>query len=68
MNVTTNGVIIKWCVNVAATTTLSGGAGNNITLNNASNDFSTLAVINWNNVSLADANALDLGVSTIPAR
>ena len=66
LNVTTNGAITQsGTLNVAATTTLSAGAGNNITLNNASNDFSTVAVISGNNVSLADANALDLGASTI---
>jgi hypothetical protein len=66
LNVTTNGAITQsGALNVAATTTLSAGAGNDITLNNASNDFSTLAVISGNNVSLADANALDLGASTI---
>ena len=66
LNVTTNGAITQsGALNVAATTTLSAGAGNNIMLNNASNDFSTLAVSSGNNVSLADANALDLGASTI---
>ena len=66
LNVTTNGAITQsGALNVAATTTLSAGAGNNITLNNASNDFSTVAVISGNNVSLADANALDLGTSMV---
>ena len=48
-----------------ATTTLSAGAANNITLNNASNNFSTVAVNSGNNVTLADANALNLGTSTV---
>ena len=69
LNVTTNGAITQsGALNVAATTTLSAGAGNNITLNNASNDFSTLAVISGNNVSLADANALISERRRSPAR
>ncbi len=39
--------------------------GNNIALNNAGNDFSTVAVTSGNNVALTDATALDLGASTI---
>ena len=42
-----------------------GRPGNNITLNNAGNNFSTLAVSSGNNVTLVDANTLDLGASTI---
>ena len=51
-------------VNVAGTTTLAAGA-NDITLNNAGNNFSTVAITSGNNVTLQDANALDLGTSTV---
>ena len=49
---------------VGGTTTLTAGAANNITLNNA-NDFSTVSVVSGNTVVLNDINALDLGTSTI---
>src|SRR5204863_228733 len=39
--------------------------GNNITLNNAGNNFSTVGVTSGNNVNLRDANALILGASTV---
>jgi hypothetical protein len=50
---------------VAGTTTLAAGAGNDITLDSAGNNFSTVAITSGNNVTLVDANALDLGASTI---
>ncbi len=50
---------------VAGTTTLAAGAANNITLNNAANDFSTVGITSGNNVALTDANALDLAASTV---
>lgn len=51
--------------NVGATTTLTVGAGNNITLTNASNDFTNLAINSGNDVSITDANAISLSASTI---
>jgi len=51
---------------VAGTTTLDAGAGGTITLNNAANNFSgAVSVPSANNVALRDANALNLGASTI---
>jgi peptidoglycan-associated lipoprotein len=42
-------------------TTLAAGPANNITLSNAANDFSTVAVTTANNISLTDANDIALG-------
>src|SRR5262249_13945745 len=50
---------------VAGLTTLSAGAANNITLDSAGNNFSTVSVVSGNNVTIVDSNALDLGASTI---
>ncbi len=50
---------------VTGTTTLAAGAANNITLNNAANNFSTVGITSGNIVTLVDANALDLGASTV---
>src|SRR5678816_3792166 len=44
---------------------LAAGAANDITLNNASNNFSTVGITSGRNVTLVDSNALDLGTSTI---
>ena len=65
-SLTANGPITgSGTVVVGGTTTFTAGAANNITLNNAANDLSTVGIISGNNVSFADANALDLGTSTI---
>ena len=65
LTVTTNGAITdSGPLSVAGPTTLTAGAANNITLDNA-NDFSTVSVVSGNNVVLNDVNALDLGASTI---
>lgn len=50
---------------VAGTTTLTAGVANNITLANVNNDFSTVDVVNGNNISIRDTNALT--VESIPA-
>jgi len=64
--ITTSGALTQSGVlTVAGTTTLAAGSGNNITLNNAANDFATLAVTSGNNVSITDVNTLILGASTI---
>ncbi len=66
LNVTTNGALTQsGALTVAGTTTLVAGSGNDITLTNASNDFSTVTVTSGRNVALTDASALDLGASTI---
>ncbi|MCY2996416.1 MAG: autotransporter-associated beta strand repeat-containing protein, partial [Planctomycetota bacterium] len=46
---------------VTGTLTLSAGAAQNITLNNAANDFSTVAITGGRNATLVDQNALTLG-------
>ena len=65
LGVTTGGAITQsGALTVVGTTTLAAGA-NNITLNNAGNDFSTVAVTSGQNTNLRDANAIILGPSTI---
>ncbi|RBA23598.1 filamentous hemagglutinin N-terminal domain-containing protein [Herminiimonas fonticola] len=49
---------------VTGLTTLAAGSGNDITLNNAANNFSTVAIASANNASLRDTNALVVGTST----
>ncbi len=66
LGVTTNGALTQsGALTVSGVTTLAAGAANAITLNNAGNDFSTVAVTNGLNVALTDANALILGASTV---
>ncbi len=66
LGVSTSGAITQSGVlAVTGVTTLAAGAANDITLSNAANTFSTVAVSSGNNVSLADANAIILGASTI---
>src|SRR5208283_2183393 len=48
-----------------ATATFAAGSGNNITLNNPANDFTTVAITSGNNVTLDDANGIILGGSTV---
>ena len=50
---------------MAETTSLAAGAGNDITLNNPANNFSTVAVATGNNVTLSDTNGLNLGASAV---
>ena len=51
---------------ITGVTTLEAGAGNNITLNNASNNFSNAVIITTgNNVTLVDRDTIDLGASTV---
>jgi hypothetical protein len=64
LNVTTGGALTQsGAVTVAATTTLAAG-GNDITLTNGANDFSTVGITSGNNVALTDANALTINAST----
>ena len=66
LNVTTSGAITdSGNLVVAGPTTLAAGAGNDITLNSAGNNFSTLGITSGRNVTLVDSNALDLGASTV---
>ena len=50
--------------NNGQTTTIIAGAAN-VTLTNASNDFGTVAVTNGATVSIRDANALEIGTSSV---
>ncbi|MEA3437331.1 MAG: filamentous hemagglutinin N-terminal domain-containing protein [Thermodesulfobacteriota bacterium] len=51
---------------VPGTTTITAGAGNNITLSNANNNFTgAVSVVSGNNVSLRDVGAMELGASTV---
>jgi hypothetical protein len=43
----------------------NAGASHDINLGNPGNDFATVAIVSGNNVTLRDANALDIGASTI---
>lgn len=64
--VTTGGAITQsGILDITGTTTLVAGAGNNITLGDTSNNFSTVAVTSGNNVTLTDVNALNLGTTTV---
>ena len=50
---------------VTGLTTLTAGSVNDITLNDAANDFSALSIISGNNVSLTDATGIVIGTSTV---
>ncbi|MDP8262468.1 MAG: hypothetical protein P9M13_04095, partial [Candidatus Ancaeobacter aquaticus] len=51
---------------VTGTTDVTAGAGNNITLTTATNDFTGgVRIVSGNDVSLRDTDAMDLGSSTI---
>lgn len=67
LNLTTQGDILQSGVLsiVNGTTTLSAGNSNNITLSNVNNNFLTVSITSANDVSLRDANVLDIGSSTI---
>ena len=66
LNVTANGLISdSGNVTVAGATTLAAGAANNIVLDNADDFVGPVSIVNGNNVTLNDVNALTLGASTI---
>jgi hypothetical protein len=67
LNATANGAITdSGALAVTGTTTLAAGAGNNITLNTATNNFTgAVSITSGNDVTLVDANAIDLGASTV---
>src|SRR5207249_805407 len=52
-------------VAVAGLTTLDAGPSGSITLNNAGNDFGTVAITSALNATLRDTNAIDLGTSSV---
>jgi hypothetical protein len=66
LSATAGGAITQsGAVVVPGTTTLAAGTANDITLTNASNDFSTVGITSGNNVTLTDANALTINTSTV---
>ena len=52
-------------VTVGSNTSLNAGAGNNVTLNTAGNDFATVQIGSANDVTLVDTDDVDLGASTV---
>jgi len=52
-------------VTVGGATTLAAGVTNDITLNNAGNNFNSVVISNGRDVSLVDANALTIGTSSV---
>jgi hypothetical protein len=66
LSATANGAISQnGAIHATGTTTLAAGSGNNITLGNPGNNFSTVSVTSGNNVTLVDANEIDLGALTV---
>jgi filamentous hemagglutinin family protein len=60
--VSTSGAITNTgALTVPQQTTLAAGAANNITLDNASNDFNSVQILSGNNVTLVDKNAINFG-------
>jgi len=66
LNLNSGGAITQSAaLTVSGTTIIAAGSANNITLNNAGNNFGTVAITSGNNVSLTDSNAIALGTSTV---
>ncbi|MCC7517988.1 MAG: filamentous hemagglutinin N-terminal domain-containing protein [Verrucomicrobiae bacterium] len=69
LNVTANGPITQSGAIVAngdgTTATFNADTSHDLALNHSDNDFATVAIVAGNNVTLRDANALDLGASTV---
>ncbi|MDX1901007.1 MAG: hypothetical protein SFW66_03255 [Gammaproteobacteria bacterium] len=64
--VTSNGPITQsGALTIAGTSTFAAGSGNDITLNNAENNFLTVNISSGKRVSLTDINDLNLGASTV---
>ncbi|HLA36054.1 MAG TPA: filamentous hemagglutinin N-terminal domain-containing protein, partial [Rhodocyclaceae bacterium] len=62
LTATANGAITSGgAIAVTGTSSLTAGSGNNITLDNASNNFGIVTVVSGNNVTIVDSNAIDLG-------
>jgi filamentous hemagglutinin family protein len=63
LTVTTAGAITNTgTLTVPQQTTLTAGATNNITLDNAANDFNSVQILSGNNVTLVDKNAINFGL------
>lgn len=52
-------------ITVAGTSTLNAGTANNITLNNAANNFNSVAITSGQDVNIVDANALTINASAV---
>lgn len=66
LNVTASGAITQTgALTISGVTTLSSGAANDITLNDTSNNFSTLSVTDGHHVQLHDSNAMIFGNMTV---
>ncbi|HHJ15163.1 MAG TPA: filamentous hemagglutinin N-terminal domain-containing protein, partial [Gammaproteobacteria bacterium] len=60
------GLTQSGALTIGGTTTLAAGAGNDITLATAGNDFTGgVGITSGNNVTLADSNAIDLAASAV---
>jgi len=66
LGVTTSGALTQsGALSVTGAATFAAGAANDITLNNAGNDFSSVGITTGNNVLLVDVNALVLATSVV---
>lgn len=66
LTLTSGAISQSGAISVGGTTSLTAGVSNNITLDNASNNFTgAVSIISGNNVSLRDANAIQMGASNI---
>lgn len=65
LNVAAAGITSSGPLSVGGTTTLTAGAGNDVVLVNAGNNFNSVAVTSARDVTLQDANGIDLGTSTL---
>jgi trimeric autotransporter adhesin len=62
---TAGGITQNGALTVAGTSTFAAGAGNDIILTNAGNDFTgSVGIVSGNNVTLVDQNSIDLDAST----
>jgi filamentous hemagglutinin family protein len=62
LTISTSGAITNTgTLTVPQQTTLTAGAANNITLDNANNDFNSVQILSANNVTLVDKNAINFG-------
>jgi filamentous hemagglutinin family protein len=65
LSVTAPGITQSGAFVVPGTITLAGGTANNITLNNAANNFGTVVISSAYNASITDLNSIILGPGTV---
>ncbi|MCM2308168.1 MAG: hypothetical protein NDI91_11980, partial [Sulfuritalea sp.] len=65
LNVTAAGMTNSGALSVTGTTSLTAGAGNDITLDSGNNFGGAVTVVSGNNVTLNDTGAIDLAASTV---